>query len=179
MHLVIAQMVERWTVVPLAGGSNPSREKYIFIKPYKYTMHSIQSFVNTHMIPYLSTYVLPIVFISYYFFIPVRAYFAPHFIAIFITGISDSLRNKKNYWLQLATIICHSPLLIFPFIFKPTVVPHLLLGIGILYILAISVFIGIPKWHYVLTRKQFIKIYTISLLLVLLILPQYPEYYPI
>ena len=137
-------------------------------------MHSIKSYADTHLIPYLSTYVLPIVYISYYFFKSTRAYFAPHFIAIFITGISDSLSNNKNYWIKLATIICHTPLLIFPFILKPTVVPHLLLGIGILYILAISVLIGIPKWHYVLTRKQFIKIYTISLLLVLLILGQYP-----
>ena len=142
-------------------------------------MSAIRTYANNNLIPYVCTYLIPIAVTVYFFFKSVRAYLVPHFIAIFITGISDVMSGKKAYWIKLATVIGHSPLLIVPLIWKSTPVPHLLVGIGILYVIAASVIIGIPMWNYVLTRKQFIRTYTISLLIVILILSQCPQYYPL
>ena len=142
-------------------------------------INALKKFANNNLIPYISTYLVPIIALIYYFFKSTRAYFIPQFIAIYIVGVTDSLTKYKTWTKPLSAIIGHSPLLIFPLIWKPTPVPYLLLGVGILYIIGVSVLIGIPIWHYRLTRKQFIKIYTGALLLVLLILPHFPEYYPI
>ena len=126
-------------------------------------------------IPYVSTYLVPAVIVVYILAKASRAYLIPNIITVFIVGTADiMLMNDIPDWIKVLAIIVHAPLLVLPFVWRPIPVPHVLAGVTLLYLVAMATILFLPHWPYVMSRRQFVQIYTISLAGATLLLLQLP-----
>jgi len=138
-------------------------------------MLPLMQFLYRRAIPYVSTYLVPIVIVVYILAKASRAYLIPNFITVFIVGITDTmLRDDTPGWMKALVVVCHAPLLILPFVWRPTPVPHVLAGVTLLYLVAIATILFLPHWPYIMSRRQFVQFYTISIAGATLLLSQLP-----
>lgn len=113
---------------------------------------------------FISASLLPIIIILYIVIKKIRAYLAPHFIAIFIISNIDNIFNPNPLWWKTIVFLTHGILIVLLIVLKPVAVKYKQIGIFLLYIIAMILLYLLPNWHYIIPRYYFMLLYSVLIL---------------